>query len=154
MHVHFYEFTETRGESMIPTIAPQNDFVHVLKGKRMIRPRGPHGLKIGDCIVLKKPHNSKSRVCKRISGMAGDFIEVDPSYDMDFENTFIQVPNGHVWVTGDNLSYSLDSRSYSVVPIGLIVGKVVAANDFNKPLWENGKFYGYRRIVNNYIDQV
>ncbi|CAB4254484.1 similar to Saccharomyces cerevisiae YMR150C IMP1 Catalytic subunit of the mitochondrial inner membrane peptidase complex [Maudiozyma barnettii] len=153
VHVHLYEFTQTRGESMLPTLAPQNDFVHVLKHRKLVHTVGlPRGLQIGDCVVLMKPHDSSQRVCKRITGLPGDLIQVDPSYDNDFENCFIRVPRGHVWVTGDNLSYSLDSRSYSVVPLGLVVGKVVAANDFNKPLYDNGNFFGYRRIINNYIN--
>lgn len=156
IHVHIYEFTETRGESMLPTIAPHNDFVHVLKSRRYIRPYSsdnPDGLRVGDCIVLRKPHDSKSRVCKRITGMQGDLILIDPSFNEDYEHTFIEVPKGHVWVTGDNLSYSVDSRSYSAVPMGLIVGKIVAANDFNQPFWKNNKLFGFRWIENNYIDE-
>ena len=159
VHVHLYEFTQTRGESMLPTLSAQNDFVHVLKHKKLIHTiGGSRGLRIGDCIVLMKPHDSSQRVCKRITGLPGDIIQVDPSYDNDFENSFIKIPKGHVWVTGDNLSYSLDSRSYSVVPMGLIIGKVVAANDFNSNWYRKDtitnkiNFFGYRKIKNNYTD--
>ena len=161
IHAHFYEFTETRGESMLPTLAPHGDFVHVLKGRVHRRPAADtgdattRGLHMGDCVVLRKPNDPRSRVCKRITGMPGDIIEVDPSYDGDDEESaLIEVPKGHVWVTGDNLSYSLDSRSYSAVPLGLLLGKVVAANDFSKPARdpETGAWFGYRRIPNNYIE--
>ncbi|AEY96488.1 FADR269Cp [Eremothecium gossypii FDAG1] len=166
IHVHFYEFTETRGESMIPTIAASNDYVHALK-----KYRNGKGLRVGDCIVAVKPTDPDQRVCKRISGMPGDYILVDPSMgskqnykldELDAEtekqmdehfNAYIRVPEGHVWITGDNLSHSLDSRSYNSLPMALIIGKIVAANDFNEPFWggAKGNFWGFRRITNTYV---
>eukprot|EP00798_Chlamydomonas_sp_ICE-L_P003557 gene3557-13629_t len=35
-----------------------------------------------------------------------------------------QVPPGHVWLQGDNLIHSLDSRQYGPVPMGMVRGKV------------------------------
>ncbi|BAP70377.1 mitochondrial inner membrane protease subunit 1 [Kluyveromyces marxianus] len=147
-HAHFYEFTETRGESMLPTLNSVNDYVHVLKWYKDGR-----DLSIGDCIVAMKPTDPQSRVCKRITGMEGDLILVDPSQNDDEEafDTFIKVPKGHVWVTGDNLSHSLDSRTYNSIPMGLIKGKIVAANDFNKPL---STLWGFRYITNNFVDET
>lgn len=37
-----------------------------------------------------------------------------------------QVPPGHVWLTGDNLILSRDSREYGPVPLALVKGRVVA----------------------------
>lgn len=177
VHNHVYEFTETRGESMLPTLAATNDYVHALK-----KFRDGRGCQIGDCIVAVKPSDPNHRVCKRITGMPGDIILVDPSmkskvfgsdtvtndkiqiphdlnrssedYDESFDS-FIKVPQGHVWVTGDNLSHSLDSRTYNSLPMGLIKGKIVAANDFNEPFWggSKGNFWGFRKIENIYVDE-
>jgi inner membrane protease subunit 1 len=36
----------------------------------------------------------------------------------------LQVPKGHVWLLGDNIDNSLDSRTYGPVPLGLILGRV------------------------------
>lgn len=150
IHTRFYEFTETRGESMIPTLSPTRDYVHVSKQYKYGK-----GVKMGDCIVLRKPHESNRRVCKRITGMPGDIILVDPtSNDHGAFTSFIKIPKGHVWVTGDNLAYSLDSRSYNVVPMGLIVGKIISANDFNEPVRKNGTWFGYRKIESTYNDEI
>ena len=39
------------------------------------------------------------------------------------EPRMIQVPEGHVWVEGDNQGWSRDSRFYGPVPMALIVGR-------------------------------
>ncbi|SCU89305.1 LAMI_0D13080g1_1 [Lachancea mirantina] len=160
IHSHVYEFTETRGESMLPTLAATSDYVHALK-----RYSNGRDCKIGDCIIAAKPTDPHQRVCKRITGMPGDLILVDPSMgsnvsqtDEDYDdhfNSFIKVPKGHVWVTGDNLSQSLDSRTYNSLPMGLIKGKIVAANDLNEPFWggKYGSLWGFRKINNIYIDE-
>ncbi|CCE62534.1 hypothetical protein TPHA_0C03820 [Tetrapisispora phaffii CBS 4417] len=157
-HSYIYEFTETRGESMLPTLAVQNDYVHVVK-----KYKNGRGCKLGDCIVAVKPTDPNHRVCKRITGMPGDYILVDPSDSIYREksdsdepfNTYIKVPNGHVWVTGDNLAHSLDSRTYNSIPMGLIKGKIVAANDFNQPFWNGSlsNILGFRKIQNTFIDE-
>lgn len=164
IHEHIYEFTETRGESMLPTLQNQYDYVHVFKKYKLGR-----GLEMGDCMVAVKPSDPNHRVCKRITGMPGDIILIDPSSSSaltnstaemvhhDGFNKFIKVPKGHVWCTGDNLCHSLDSRSYSVLPMGLIKGKIVAANSLNRGLRnrETGKFWfwNFRWIENSFVSE-
>jgi hypothetical protein len=38
----------------------------------------------------------------------------------------VQVPRGHVWLQGDNLILSRDSREYGPVPLALVKGRVIA----------------------------
>ncbi|CAI5757581.1 unnamed protein product [Candida verbasci] len=157
IHENVYEFTETRGESMLPTLQNQYDYVHALKKYKFGR-----NLTIGDCIVAMKPSDPNHRICKRITGMPGDIILVDPSSSSNLTNTekqsiindgynkFIKIPEGHVWCTGDNLCHSLDSRSYGVLPMGLITGKIIAANSMNigiKGLCD------FRWINNTFVDE-
>lgn len=164
LNEYVYEFTETKGESMLPTLQANHDFVHALKRHRLGR-----DVELGDLVVALKPSDPDHRICKRISGMPGDLILVDPSSssavtnsphmcsEHDGFNKYVKVPEGHVWVTGDNLSHSLDSRSYSWLPMALIKGKIVAANSMDKLLWdENGKlwFYNFRWLGNNFIDET
>ncbi|ODV77366.1 LexA/Signal peptidase [Suhomyces tanzawaensis NRRL Y-17324] len=157
VHEYIYEFTETRGESMLPTLQSHYDYVHALKRYRLGRE-----LDIGDCVVAVKPSDPSHRVCKRISGMPGDVILIDPSSSSELTNLptevilhdgfnkYIRVPDGHVWCTGDNLCHSLDSRSYSVLPMGLITGKIVAANSMNRGVTTG---WGFRWIQNSFVDE-
>lgn len=165
VHRHVYEFTLTTGESMLPTIHNHGDFIHVIKWFNVNK------LQMGDVVILKKPSDPQRRVCKRITGLPGDIVCVDPSSakggsiysklsdniyysssddGTDLSRMFLKVPKGHIWVTGDNLNMSMDSRDYGMVPIGLILGKVLAANNLNKPIYENGSFFGFRWLKNSY----
>lgn len=157
IHENVYEFTETRGESMLPTLQNQHDYVHALKKYKYGR-----NLVMGDCIVAIKPSDPSHRICKRITGMPGDMILVDPSSSSELTNSpneiiqhdgynkYIRIPEGHVWCTGDNLCHSLDSRSYGVVPMGLITGKIVAANSMSEGI---STLYNFRWITNTLQDE-
>ncbi|RLV92128.1 Mitochondrial inner membrane protease subunit 1 [Spathaspora sp. JA1] len=157
IHDYTYEFTETRGESMLPTLQNYFDFAHALKKYKLGR-----GIEMGDCIVAMKPTDPDHRVCKRVTGMPGDLILIDPSSSSMLTNTpgeiiqhdgfnkYIRIPKGHVWCTGDNLSHSLDSRSYSALPMGLIIGKIVGANHLDKGV---RGYLDFRRIKNTFIDE-
>lgn len=39
---------------------------------------------------------------------------------------YVTVPLGHVWLAGDNMANSTDSRHYGPVPLGMVRGKVLA----------------------------
>jgi inner membrane protease subunit 1 len=42
------------------------------------------------------------------------------------EGKWVKIPKGHVWLAGDNMSNSTDSRTYGPVPLALVKGKVIA----------------------------
>ncbi len=46
----------------------------------------------------------------------------------------IRIPRGHVWLAGDNMSNSTDSRTYGPVALGLLKGKVLARVSWSKTL--------------------
>ena len=97
------------------------------------------GIKIGDIIHAKSPIHPNSFVGKRVVGMPGDYVLRDEIYAPTAggaplpgvttkergEPVMIQVPEGHVWLAGDNMSRSRDSRFYGPVPLAMIETKVL-----------------------------
>lgn len=182
-----FEISQTEGASMLPTVQAHGDFCVVDK-----RFKNGNGIEMGDIIVARKPTQPDSWVCKRVTGMPGDVVLIDPSrksietlreeyadylerdensgyqnspefksrfkeikmsksgYDRSPYDQFIIVPDGHVWVTGDNLSDSVDSRTYSVMPMGLIGGKIIIGMYLPKLMGFKGEYY--RWLANTFSE--
>ncbi|KAI9142441.1 mitochondrial inner membrane protease subunit 1 [Paraphysoderma sedebokerense] len=102
------EFTWCIGPSMLPTFNTNGDIIFV----DHLSPRFGR-IDMGDVVVATSPLNPKRT--------PGDVVCVDPSLS---PNEFAKIPLGHVWLQGDNLTNSQDSRSYGPVPLALITGKV------------------------------
>ncbi|GMM35846.1 endopeptidase catalytic subunit [Saccharomycopsis crataegensis] len=196
-----YEYIASYGDSMLPTLHSFSDYLVISRAYR----RGK-GITTGDMVSCCKPTEPMSRVCKRVTGMPGDIILVDPSkssiytnfseYIKDYavsnkenlgvkdirdattdetsqwvdelettldknktyqeqssttHNQFIRIPEGHCWLTGDNLNNSLDSRVYNMVPLALINGKVEYAVYVSSP-WKWWT-WDIRKIENIYKDK-
>ncbi|XP_019751415.1 mitochondrial inner membrane protease subunit 1 [Hippocampus comes] len=110
------EIVVCSGPSMEPTIVNRD----VVFSERMTR----HLCKIqkGDIVIVKSLFDPNMNVCKRVIGLEGD--KVCMSGPSNFFKTHTYVPKGHVWLEGDNLTNSTDSRSYGPVPYALIRGRV------------------------------
>lgn len=108
------------GPSMLPTLNLTGD---VLLTEHITSRLGRLGL--GDVVLVRSPENPRKTVTKRILGMEGDAVTflVDPK-NSDRCHTLV-VPKGHVWIQGDNMYASNDSRHFGPVPYGLIQGKVL-----------------------------
>ncbi|AQK48968.1 Inner membrane protease subunit 1, nuclear encoding mitochondrial protein, mRNA [Zea mays] len=78
----------------------------------------------GDIVLMISPEDPRKSVVKRVVGMQGDSVTylVDPGKS-DSSRTVV-VPQDHVWVQGDNIFASNDSRQFGAVPYGLITGKI------------------------------
>ncbi|XP_075423450.1 mitochondrial inner membrane protease subunit 1 [Ascaphus truei] len=76
----------------------------------------------GDIVIAKSPNNPKTNICKRVIGLEGD--KVCTGSPSDFLKRHTYVPKGHIWLEGDNLQNSTDSRSYGPVPYALIRGRI------------------------------
>jgi len=104
---------------MLPTIEVLGDWVLVSKHYRRGR-----DIKVGDLITFKSVVEPDVRVIKRVLGMEGDYVlRNTPGSE---NNSMLQVPQGHCWVVGDNLTVSRDSRHFGPMPLALIRGKVIA----------------------------
>lgn len=170
---HVVEVRACAGPSMYPTLALKGDYLLSLRIStlRTFFSRTPPHISRGDLIDFVSPSDPTYSVCKRVIGIEGDVVCLDPSksfapltrhlhnspsslteeddiiaakgrlrepLDTEEEEVpvipavdgtvgpFIRVPRGYVWVVGDNLSNSTDSRKYGPVPLGLIRGKIVA----------------------------
>lgn len=112
--------TLCQGPSMMPTLNPAGDVVLV---EHVTVTLGR--LERGDVIVAKSPTDPNAVVCKRILGLPGDTIPKDPRYPyFRGADEDIVVPAGKVWLQGDNIRNSTDSRNYGAVPLPLITGRV------------------------------
>lgn len=82
----------------------------------------------GELVTAISPLDPSHQVLKRIVGLGGDEILVDPTGERGAATAseWVRVPRGYVWLAGDNASNSTDSRDYGPVSLGLLKGKVVA----------------------------
>ncbi|PGH05157.1 hypothetical protein AJ80_08393 [Polytolypa hystricis UAMH7299] len=123
-HEQCYEIQPTSGPSMFPTLDIRGEAVLVSKFYKYGK-----SIQVGDMVVIRHPFFLHSHAGKRVVGMPGDFVLKNAPFKDGVgkgEDLMIQVPEGHVWLTGDNLPWSRDSREYGPVPLGLVIGKVVA----------------------------
>lgn len=75
-----------------------------------------------------KPGPANEIICKRIVAGPGDTLVVP----LPTENgagchveRMVVVPPGHVWLTGDNVAMSRDSRFFGPIPCQMLVGRLV-----------------------------
>ena len=120
-------------ESMVPTLEVGD---RVLVSKLIYLFSGPQR---GDIVVFESPDEDIDLV-KRVVGVPGDNVKVVRgslyvngerweeaylNYERPDESAYgpITVPEGHVFVMGDNRANSADSRYIGPVPMDYLVGK-------------------------------
>ncbi|KAJ5832551.1 Peptidase S26A signal peptidase I [Penicillium riverlandense] len=120
---HLITIQLSEGPSMYPTFSPRGDYLLI---SRMHR--NGKGIAVGDVVRFNHPTFLGVHGAKRVVGMPGDFVCRDAPFSTEVGKTpdMIQVPEGHVFLMGDNLPWSRDSRNYGPVPMALINGKIVA----------------------------
>lgn len=105
---------------MLPTMSATGE---VVLENRLIT---PSKLKRGDLVTYISPLDPTRMVCKRLIGLPGDVICVDPTGMVSPSTEHVVIPKGHLWLAGDNAEMSRDSREYGPVSMGLVKGKLVA----------------------------
>ncbi|KAG6553570.1 hypothetical protein Mapa_004483 [Marchantia paleacea] len=115
---HVCQVHQCLGPSMLPTFNVAGDILlleHLSVKFEKVRS--------GDVVMARSPVNPRVMVCKRVLGLEGDRVIVLPTNSKGHIRHVV-VPKGHVWLQGDNIYNSTDSRHYGPVPYALIQGKV------------------------------
>ncbi len=121
------------GYSMVPTL---QDGEYVLVSKLAYRLGEPQH---GDIIVFKYPGEPQQDLIKRIIGLPGDSVRVTGSVVYVNGQSLVEpyiaaspvyqgqwkVPEGYLFVLGDNRNDSSDSHSWGLLPIENVIGKAL-----------------------------
>ncbi len=119
------------GQSMMPTLL-DGDRVFVVPYRGNTTPDR------GDIVVVRGVKGMEDLLIKRVVAISGDRIKSGDG-KIIVNGTFVYkdtngrgsqeyetlVPDGHVFVMGDNESSSFDSRSFGPVPKNAIIGKAM-----------------------------
>ena len=122
------------GWSMEPTLY-ENDIMVITPSSYKM-----HDVERFDVIVVKRPHADNVLLVKRIIGLPGETVsirdgavyingelldtDVYGAQPMDYTMEETQIPEGYVFVLGDNRNQSTDSHELGSIPIADIRGKV------------------------------
>ena len=124
--------TRVEGQSMEPNLH-DNQRLIIEKISYYVHPP-----RRGDIIVLKLPNHRSDALIKRVIGLPGETVEIrngvvlingEPLDEPYLNQSTYQgmpprvVPEGEVFVLGDNRGFSNDSRSFGFVPFSDIVGR-------------------------------
>lgn len=104
-----------------------------------------HEYKRGDVVVLKLPSENDKHLLKRLIGLSGDTVTLETNGNITIKNTThpqgftvyesylenhdgynltITIPEGKVFVLGDNRPVSYDSRAWGLLDEDKLVGRV------------------------------
>ncbi|MEI7577076.1 MAG: signal peptidase I [Armatimonadota bacterium] len=108
------------GQSMNPTLS---------NGQKVLTTKAYFlvgAIKKNDIIVLQEEQSASKYFIKRVYGMPGDQIPwaLAPQ-DWPLENGPYTVPAGRIYVIGDNILHSDDSRKFGAFKLENVLGKVV-----------------------------
>lgn len=81
-------------------------------------------------MLARSPEKNDKFIIKRVVATAGTTLHVPPPEDSGLGvhiNEIVDIPEDHVWLSGDNMPFSQDSRSYGPVPTRNLLGRLVVA---------------------------
>jgi len=107
-----------KGDSMLPKFQ-NNEVVNVCNAYWLIG-----GLREGDVVVIREPEK-KDFIIKRIHRLAGGTVEQDLQPRKVLLGEPYVVPEGTIYVLGDNREISEDSREFGPVDVKYVIGKVI-----------------------------
>lgn len=159
INTYFISVTTIDGESMFPTFTTGDQIMF-----SKLDTYSPKSYKVGDIVVCrfgmneydeesnKFVQNNTSTYVKRIIAIEGDTVEIASGRvfvnDVDITDKYwngtevkdsllrLKVPKGHVFVIGDNINNSVDSRVVNCLPYSNLLGKVIYKIQY-KPISES-----------------
>jgi len=125
--------TPTWHQVMIPVNRIHEQQPDLARKRFWERLRSP--VSVGDVVVIQHP-DRVGTVCKRVLGLPGDTVTKPSRRNNEFTAKrsrryrqglpgSLVIPDGCIWLEGDNPWNSSDSRNYGPVPASLIVGRVL-----------------------------
>ena len=124
--------TKVRGESMEPTLHTDEYLLVEKISYRLHEPRR------GDVVVFKYPRDEQENFIKRVIAIPGDMVEIDSGrvsingqpivepYLLQLPRESMpltEIPEGKLFVLGDNRLNSNDSRAFGMVSMGEVLGR-------------------------------
>src|SRR2546421_12488722 len=115
-----FQFYKVEGISMEPTL-------HSGQGLVLVRfPFLAGGIHDGDIVIVSDP-TGKEGYIKRVYKSAGEIVEPGLQPETIDSGTDYVVPEGSVYVLGDNREQSEDSRIWGAIPLSHVEGKALFA---------------------------
>ncbi len=130
-----YDFARVDGASMEPSLHDEDRLLITLEYRTPAR---------GDIVEIVSPTRDGAddvRLIKRVVGIPGDQVRFEgdaiwvggeltpyPAHILQYEAPVgeFAVPDGHVFVVGDNRPISLDSRFFGPIPLEIVTGRAIA----------------------------
>ncbi|EPX71026.1 inner membrane peptidase complex catalytic subunit 2 [Schizosaccharomyces octosporus yFS286] len=116
---HIFSIGSIDGRSMKPTLNPETNF---LKRDKVLVWKWNKSFERGDVVILRSPEDPQKLLVKRILAVEDDLVKTRPPKS----TRFVPIPEGHVWVEGDEQFHSIDSNKFGPVSTGLITAKIIA----------------------------
>ncbi|KIY73788.1 LexA/Signal peptidase [Cylindrobasidium torrendii FP15055 ss-10] len=120
--MRFYPVNKIVGRSMQPTLNPDSNCLredYALFDRVSVQANAE--FERGDIVTVTSPVNPRRTLVKRVLAKAGDLVETMPPYP----EQWVRVPDGHVWIEGDESFHSDDSRTFGPIAAGLISAKLL-----------------------------
>ncbi|KAK4541668.1 hypothetical protein LTR36_007812 [Oleoguttula mirabilis] len=174
------EITSVTGDSMSPTLSPDQDTTGRSDYIAWNKWDASGHVQRGDIVFFGLPNRPEDTGVKRVIGVEGDVVVLDArrrpksgngnangntnptagSHDVPESKSWdawsgrAKVPEGHVWVEGDNWRKSKDSNWYGPISRSLILGKAMAVvlptEKFGAKPWEG--FASGTTVVRERVD--
>ncbi|KAI5826556.1 LexA/Signal peptidase [Schizophyllum commune Tattone D] len=108
------------GRSMQPTLNPDESMLRNDVGLFCRLPVYYEDFRRGDIVAMRSPTNPHRMLIKRIIALPGDTVKALQPWP----DAVVTIPQGHMWVEGDDPYHSYDSNHFGAVPLALVESRL------------------------------